>query len=203
VCQYGKSGTSGRRRGYRRDRVCPSPVGNPDTRREALTKQRFVSRRAQTKCNLSIRGKLWLTALCLLIPSLQSWGVLGEDAALVAADGARINASSRLIQRESYTIHELRSPSGITVREYANASGRVFAVAWKGPFLPDMKQLLGTHFEEFQKAAQAQNRRGGHGPLVIQQPGLIVELGGHMRSFVGRAYLPDEMPAEVRSGEIR
>jgi hypothetical protein len=89
------------------------------------------------------------------------------------------------------------------VREYASASGKVFAVAWRGPFLPDMKQLLGSYFEEFQKAAQAQNRRGGHGPLIIQQPGLVVELGGHMRSFAGRAYLPDEMPRDVQNGEIR
>jgi hypothetical protein len=31
----------------------------------------------------------------------------------------------------------------------------------------------------------------------------VVELGGHMRSFVGRAYLSDQMPSEVSNQEIR
>lgn len=121
----------------------------------------------------------------------------------VQEDSVHIKASSRLTQTQSYTIHELRSATGVVVREYAAPSGMIFAVAWQGPSMPDMKQLLGTHFEEFQKAAQAQNRRGGHGPLIIQEPGLVVELGGHMRSFRGRAYLPEQIPSDVRNEEIR
>ena len=144
-----------------------------------------------------------LTGLCALICSLPSFGVLGGDVSSVEVDRVHANASLRVSQGQNYTVHELRSATGTVVREYASASGKVFAVAWRGPFLPDMKQLLGSYFEEFQKAAQAQNRRGGHGPLIIQQPGLVVELGGHMRSFAGRAYLPDEMPRDVQNGEIR
>jgi Protein of unknown function (DUF2844) len=141
--------------------------------------------------------------LCLGLSSVHSFGVLGEDVTSIQADRAHINATARVTPGQKYTIHELRSATGTVVREFASPSGKVFAVAWQGPTFPDMKQLLGSHFEQFQKAAQAQNRRGGHGPLIIEQPGLVVELGGHMRSFVGRAYLPDEMPSDVRNEEIR
>jgi hypothetical protein len=141
--------------------------------------------------------------LCLLAASVYSFGVLGGDVSSVEADRVHVNATSRVTMRQSYTVHELRSAAGTVVREYASPSGKVFAVAWQGPALPDMKQLLGSHFEEFQKAAKAQNRRGGHGPLIVQQPGLVLELGGHMRAFVGRAYLPDEVPSDVRHEEIR
>ena len=141
--------------------------------------------------------------LCLGLSSVHSFGVLGEDVTSIQADRAHINAAARVTPGQKYTIHELRSATGTVVREFASPSGKVFAVAWQGPTFPDMKQLLGSHFEQFQKAAQAQNRRGGHGPLIIEQPGLVVELGGHMRSFVGRAYLPDEMPSDVRNEEIR
>jgi hypothetical protein len=121
----------------------------------------------------------------------------------VQADQAHINASLRVTQSSKYTIHELHSPSGALIREYASPSGKVFAIAWQAPSFPDMKQLLGSHFEEFQQAAQAQNRRGGHGPLIVQLPGLVVELGGHMRAFSGRAYIPDQMPSDVRIEELR
>jgi len=121
----------------------------------------------------------------------------------VQADQAHINASLRVTQSSKYTVHELRSPAGAFVREYASSSGKIFAIAWQASSLPDMKQLLGSHFEEFQQAAQDQNRRGRHGPLIVQLPGLVVEVGGHMRAFSGRAYLPDQMPSEVRTEEIR
>lgn len=148
-------------------------------------------------------GKVFVIAALAAACSLPGFAVLGEDVSSVQADRVHINASMRVMPGQSYTIHELRSAAGVVVREYASASGKIFAVSWQGPTLPDMKQLLGSYFEEFQKAAQAQNRPGGHSPLIIQHPGLVVELGGHMRSFVGRAYLADQMPSEVRNEEIR
>lgn len=98
-------------------------------------------------------------------------------------------------------MHELHSPRGTVVREFVSPSGKVFAVAWRGPWAPDLQNLLGTHFEEFQRAMQS--RPLGHGPISIHQAGVVVELGGHMRSFIGRAYLPDEIPAGVRPEELR
>jgi hypothetical protein len=140
----------------------------------------------------------------VLVYRAPSFAVLGGDVSSVRADQAHINASLHVTQEQYYTIHELRSPSGTVVREYASPSGKVFAVAWQSPALPDLKQLLGSHFEEFQQAAaQAQGSRAGRGPLIIQHPGLVVELGGHMRAFVGRAYLPDQLPSNVRVEEIR
>jgi Protein of unknown function (DUF2844) len=141
---------------------------------------------------------------CVLVYLAPSFAVLGGDASSVRADQAHINASLHVTQAQNYTIHELRSPSGAVVREYASPSGKVFAVAWQSPALPDLKQLLGSHFEEFQQAAaEAQGPRAGRGPLIIQHPGLVVQLGGHMRAFVGRAYLPDQLPSHVRVEEIR
>lgn len=119
------------------------------------------------------------------------------------ADQAHIKASLRVVPSEKYTLHELSSSSGATIREYASASGRVFAITWHAPALPDMKQLLGSYFEEFQQAAEARSRQGVHGPISVQLPDLVVEYGGHMRSFAGRAYLPDQIPADVHPEDLR
>jgi len=156
----------------------------------------------------SIPGKssrhLLSLGFCVLVYLAPSFAVLGGDVSSVRADQAHINASLHITQAQNYTIHELRSPSGAVVREYASPGGKIFAVAWQSPALPDLKQLLGSHFEEFQQAAaQAQGPRAGRGPLLIRRPGLVVELGGHMRGFVGRAYLPDQLPSDIRLEEIR
>lgn len=73
-------------------------------------------------------------------------------------------------------------------------------MAWHGPWAPDLKQLLGSHFAEYSQALQASTL--GRGPVLIQLPGLVVQLGGHIRDFMGRAYLPDQIPSGVRAEEI-
>lgn len=147
---------------------------------------------------------IWLMILALMtiVFPLPAFAALGEDAASVEADQAHMQAALRTVPAERFTMHEIQAPSGTVVREYASQEGKVFAVAWQGPWLPDMRQILGTYFVQYIEAA-AQTTRRGHGPLLIQQPGLVVQLGGHMRAFVGRAYLPQMVPQGMTADEIR
>ena len=114
-----------------------------------------------------------------------------------------MNAGLKIIQTTAYTLHELSSPTGLVVREYVSSAGKIFGIAWQGPTPPDLQQLLGSYFQKYQQAAQAQNHRGGHAPLVIQGPDLVVTLQGHMRAFSGHAYLPDQLPEGVHAEDIR
>lgn len=140
--------------------------------------------------------------LSAFLCTLPCYAALGGDISSVQDDQARINASLRVTQSNAYSVHELRSPTGVVVREFATSSGKIFAVAWHGPFHPDLQHLLGVHFAQYQQAMQSPNGRVAHGPVTIQQGNLVVELGGHMRDFVGRAYLSDQVPAGVRAEEI-
>lgn len=135
--------------------------------------------------------------------SVQAFAALGGDVSSVQADRVHMNSSLRSTQLPEYTIHELRTPGGMVVREFASTSGRIFAVSWKGPSPPDLRQLLGSHFEKFQQAAEAQGARTTHGPLSIEQNGLVVQLGGHMRSYAGLAYLSDQVPTGVHADDLR
>ena len=139
----------------------------------------------------------------VLLSNLPALAVLGEDASSLRDDQVHMNASLRSVQMPAYKVHELRTPAGMVVREFASSSGRIFAVSWQGPAPPDLRQLLGSHFEDFQQAAEAQKGRGPRGVLFVQQNGLVVQVGGHMRSYTGRAYLPDEMPSGVRVDDLR
>lgn len=103
-----------------------------------------------------------------------------------------------------YTVHEIRLPGGTRVREYVSVGGTVFGLAWQGPFRPDLQQLLGPYFDQFQKAAQvAKSKRAGRGPLLVDTPGLVVHMGGHPRAFVGRAYVPGLLPSDFSVDEIQ
>ena len=75
----------------------------------------------------------------------------------------------------------------------------MFAITWQGPRIPDLRQLLGSYFDEYARAVQS---RRGHGPLLIEVPGLVVQSAGHQRSFAGRAYLPQEVPSGVRAHNL-
>jgi Protein of unknown function (DUF2844) len=141
----------------------------------------------------------------MLMFALPSFAGLGEDMSSVQADHAHMQGNLRTTQAQAYTVQEIQAPTGIIVREYVSpTTGKVFGVAWQGPWPPDMRQILGNYFGQYQQALQAQaNSHAGRRPLVIQQPGLILQAGGHIRSFAGRAYIPEMLPQGVSAEVIR
>lgn len=141
-----------------------------------------------------------LASAALLILTLPSQAALGGDATSVTNDQLHMQATLRSVQSQGYTMHELSAPSG-TVREYVNSQGKVFGVAWQGQARPDFQQLFGTYFPQFIEAGKAHRR--GAGPLIIEQPGLVVYSGGHMRAFFGKAYVPDMLPQGVTADAIK
>jgi hypothetical protein len=138
---------------------------------------------------------------CLLIPA---FGELGSSESSVLVDQAQLQASIRVTHYYFYSVHELKVPTGTVIREYVGSNSRVFGVAWQGPFVPSMRQLLGRYFPEYSEAAQARRESlVGRQPLNINRPRLAVQAGGHMLDYWGRAYDPQLVPAGVRTDDIR
>ncbi len=126
---------------------------------------------------------------------------LGDDVTSVEADRVHMKAAAIATSRSAlYTVHEMQAAGGTTVREFASADGIVFAVTWKGPFKPDLRQALGRYFQAYQDAPRA--KRQGHSHDVVEQPGLIVHSSGRMRAFVGIAYVPQLVPAGVSVDQL-
>ena len=48
-----------------------------------------------------------------------------------------------------------------------------------------------------------QGARRGRGSILIDQPGLVVQMSGHARAFTGRAYLPGLLPAGIQLESIK
>ena len=139
-------------------------------------------------------------AAALLWPCTAS-ATLGEPESSMAAEPQLGHVSIKATDRGTYRIHESALPSGTVVREYAAPNGNVFAVTWHGPFVPNLKQLLGRYFEEY--AAGAKINRIDRHHLEVRQSDLVVQAGGHMRATAGRAYLPQALPAGVTPGDLQ
>jgi hypothetical protein len=141
----------------------------------------------------------WLLAL-LLAPGV-ALAALGENSSTIERDVAQLRAQRSVATSSAYSVHELVLPGGTHVREYLTTTNQVFAVVWRGPIIPDLKQLLGSYFARYSAAVQAvgQARR----PLDLQEPDLVIHTGGHMHAFFGVAYLPLRMPSGMRAEDIR
>jgi len=176
---------------------------------DRFVKEKFSVRERrglQGRCGLATRLSailLWV-GTTILVTTLPAFAGLGEDVISVQADQAHMQGALRTTETQAYTLQEIQGATGTVVREYVSPAGKVFAVAWQGPFPPDMKQILASYFSQYQQAAQAQaSAHKGRRRFMVELPGLVVEAGGHMRSFAGRAYVPDMLPQGVSVEAIR
>ena len=133
---------------------------------------------------------------------LPAHAALGGDLTSVDTDGQHMKAQLHLTTTNaSYVVHEIQTANGMVVREYVSPAGKVFAVSWRGPTLPDLQQLLGSHYEDYQNAANAPHP--GHRHLSIDRADLVVHSSGRLRAFHGFAYLPAEFPANLSINDLK
>lgn len=145
--------------------------------------------------------RLTILALVFLVVSVPAAATLGEDVASVRADQTQMDAALQITGAAKFAVHEILVPSGTVIKEYVSPAGMVFAVSWEGPSLPDLRQLLGRYFDEY--IGTLRSRDVGRGSRRTQGPGLVVQSGGHMRAFFGRAYVPQMLPRGVLAEEIK
>jgi hypothetical protein len=140
-------------------------------------------------------GVVFVAALSPRIAS----ATLGEPEVSVQADSAKLQSSVKMTDRSLYHVHEMTLGTGTVVREFAGLDGKVFAVSWHGPYMPNLRQTLGKYFDIMTSAPRG---RADRNHLQIQQGDLVVQNGGHMLSFSGRAYLASAIPAGVSVGDL-
>ena len=124
---------------------------------------------------------------------------LGGDATSVEADRASLKGALRVSARAGFTMHEIESSSGL-LHEYVGPEGKVFAVTWRGPGIPDMRKLLGSYYGQVQQAASAPHSNHHH--FSVRTPLVVVESSAHLRTFSGRAWAPALLPQSVSLNDI-
>jgi hypothetical protein len=133
-------------------------------------------------------------ALTALISLPKAHAAVGDDVSVVAADQARLQASLRIVPVKSYAIHELTSPAGATIREYVAKTGKVFAVSWSGGWRPNLRDIMGSRYDQYLEAMRGKRR--ARGPVHIELPGMVVSMGSYLRNFWGHVVLTDLAPTD-------
>jgi hypothetical protein len=139
-------------------------------------------------------------AVCALLAAAAHAG-LGQPLSEAARDGQPVSQVQRVVAQAAagaaaaagVQAQTVQTAQGVTVTEYANAAGTVFAITWKGPFKPDLQQLLGAYFAPYLRAAKAQTPQ-----LNLSQvrgEDIVVHSAGRMRGFFGVAWVPSLVPA--------
>ncbi|MBN2576138.1 MAG: DUF2844 domain-containing protein [Deltaproteobacteria bacterium] len=126
---------------------------------------------------------------------------LGDDASAIAAEQARLGATLRMVRRAKYQVHELALPTGTKVRQFVGEAGKVFAVSWSGGWRPNLRDVLGKHYDRF--IVGTRGRRVARGVARIELPGMVVVMGGPQRACFGRVTLTDMLPAGVAPEDLR
>ena len=149
--------------------------------------------------------KLIRPAVCSIVVAVTvaapAFAALGGDATSVQADLVRMKGALRTTSSAAFTVHEITTSSGTVVREYLSPGDKVFAVSWRGPVIPDLRQMLGTYYGQYEQAASTPHV-GGHRHLAIDQPGLVMYSSGRMRAFFGRAWAPGLVPQNFSVNQI-
>ncbi|MBN3752537.1 DUF2844 domain-containing protein [Paraburkholderia sp. Tr-20389] len=148
-----------------------------------------------------------LLAAVALANCISAHAALGAGPTYAASASA---SSTQAVRRMSasavpYTVNEATLADGTLVREYVGQSGVVFAATWHGPHTPDLSSLLGSHFAGYLDTVNQQHAQRGSafGPATVQRSDVVVETGGHMGAYVGRAWVPADLPAGMSSDDIQ
>jgi hypothetical protein len=143
-----------------------------------------------------------MTAITLNSTTAQA--VLGEREESVTADlkaisGTRHQASDQA----AYTIHEIANKH-LSIREYADKNGVIFAMTWKGSSNPDLMQFMGNFFADFKQASEQAPLVRGRAPYrMLRGSQVSVVQFGHMGNLHGKMWVSDLLPQGVTGDDIQ
>ncbi|WP_213296391.1 DUF2844 domain-containing protein [Paraburkholderia sacchari] len=142
---------------------------------------------------------------CLAVGAAPAHAALG-DTAPPEVPQASAPATTQTLAGGTARVTGYVDAGGTHFNEYIAArSGQIFAYTWQGPTPPDLDALLGRYAVDWHSGAAALHAAGRAGlhAARVDTPTVVVESGGHMRGYIGRAWLPAALPAGVTEGDLQ
>ncbi|HWW21274.1 MAG TPA: DUF2844 domain-containing protein [Steroidobacteraceae bacterium] len=146
---------------------------------------------------MRLKPQLLGPALAILLWQAPAFAALGGDVRSVNADRAMMHGQLQTTSMQQYDLHEITTSGGTLIREYVTPHGQVFAVTWRGPFPPNLQQLFGSYYKQYQSAAASNATLGMHRIFSVTQSDFVAQALGRMRAYHGKAYVPSLVPSGV------
>jgi hypothetical protein len=128
---------------------------------------------------------------------------LGGYITSVEADRVSMAGALSVTSGIGYSVHEIRTTTGMVIHEYMSDQGNVFAVSWCGPGLPDTTQLLRGYSTQLAQAATRADSHYNHHHVNIETPDVVMHLGGYLRTRFGYAWAPALLPHGFSVSQIQ
>lgn len=142
-----------------------------------------------------------LLALAGWLP-LEARGALGEPADSVLRDHAALGGTT--LTRTSvggFAVLESTTADGLSVRQYVSPQGVVFAAAWNGPALPNLRVLLGQYYSRY--SADLYTRTASPKLHTIGTGDFVLQVAKLPRGLAGSAHVPALLPPGASIDAIR
>jgi hypothetical protein len=127
---------------------------------------------------------------------------LNNDAALLQARTLAAPLALRSAAGASFSRHQITLAGGGSAVEFADANGRVFAVAWSAPVMPDLAVLLGSYKADLDAAQQQPAGPRSLHQLRAHSGDWVLVSSGHLRGFHGYSYLRSGLPPGFDLGQL-
>ncbi|MFM0734821.1 DUF2844 domain-containing protein [Paraburkholderia sediminicola] len=111
-------------------------------------------------------------------------------------------AAPQLLLNGALRLRTLTDAGNTMINEYATNTGQIIAYTWQGPTMPDLRALLGKYADSYRTGAAASVPDGNLHASRVVRPDVIVESGGPMRGYAGRAWLPAALPSGVTADDF-
>lgn len=156
-----------------------------------------------TNCSEAARRRL-PALLALLLLAGPACAALDDDAAALDREARRLGARWRpATLAAARPLHRLDWADGSSLRQFVDADGRVWAVAWNTRTAPRMDLLLGPHYAAWREALGRQRAAGARHAARVTAGDLVVESGMNASAYAGRAWLRSRAPAGQGGDALR
>lgn len=153
-------------------------------------------------CRISTR--IAAVGAAILMLSMGAMAELGGTAQSVQADQQKLQGTRRVITRTAYEVHEIKTATNGTVREFVSPDGKVFAVTYEGRFPGESNAVLGAYASQVAQAKQAGPARAHVAGTVHLRTGYLrYRAAGHLGYFSMRAVVSNAVPNGVAMEEIQ
>ena len=148
--------------------------------------------------NSMIKSTRQFIYILLLAFPIFAQAELGGNLASITQEQKTFVSTLTTSPQSTYTIYIQNISPDLLIKEYVSNSGNIFGVSWRGSTLPDFQVLLGNYFSNY-LSAQQQNSRS----VFVRNDNLVLESGGMMGGYIGRVYLPKQVPVGIAPESIQ
>ena len=155
-------------------------------------------------------AKFVLFYFLTLYPFVPAKAELGGSAATIDLEHIQLKSTAHIIDSSSpcFDVHTLFVNKTL-VRQFVNpVTGKVFALNFVGPLIPNLQKLAGSHFDEWQTSqaisANSKTLVTRHHQTTSTESGqLSVKIHRSLRQTYGALILKTETPACVQPGDLK